>query len=102
MPGIVRVCLGRKLPRDGEVREMHAGGRQFCVARVDGDIAVLDNVCPHKDAPLSEGYVEKGRVVCPWHEWAFDLTTGKQHKGETHVRVYEATLEEGELFVTLS
>ena len=102
MPGLVRLCLGRKLPDEGEVREVKSGGRQFCVARVDGQICVLDNLCPHKGVSLGEGWVEKGRVICPAHEWAFDLETGEQHKGKSWVRVYEAEVEGGELFVTLS
>lgn len=102
MAGLVRICLGRKLPDEGEVKEMKAGRRKFCVARVDGEIRVLDNLCPHKDAPLGEGFVEKGRLVCPWHEWAFDLETGEQHKGKARVRVFPASVEDGQLLVTLS
>lgn len=37
----------------------------------------LDNVCPHRGAPLSNGWVKpvEGHgncVVCPYHGWAFD------------------------------
>ncbi|WP_263358001.1 Rieske (2Fe-2S) protein [Acidicapsa ligni] len=102
MSGLVRICLGKKLPHEGEVREMHAGGRQFCVAMVDGEISVLDNLCPHKGGPLGQGFVEHGRVLCPWHDWSFDLKTGEQHKGKAQVRVYDVDVEDGELFVRLS
>jgi len=33
--------------------------------------AVLDR-CPHRNAPLSQGRVEGGRLVCPYHGWEFD------------------------------
>lgn len=33
-------------------------------------------VCPHEDGPLSEGWIEAGAVVCPWHGFDFDLLTG--------------------------
>ena len=56
-----------KLPGEGEVCEMVAIGRPFCVARVNGEIAVLDGICPHNEGPLGQGIVENGRVVCPWH-----------------------------------
>jgi nitrite reductase (NADH) small subunit len=102
LSGLVRICLGGKLPDEGKVREIKAGGREFCVARVNGEISVVDNLCPHKDAPLGEGWIEKGRVVCPAHEWAFDLKTGEQHKGKSSVRAYTAVVEDGELFVVLS
>ena len=33
--------------------------------------------CPHEDGPLSEGWIEAGAVVCPWHGFDFDLATGR-------------------------
>jgi nitrite reductase/ring-hydroxylating ferredoxin subunit len=33
--------------------------------------------CPHEDGPLSEGWIEAGTVVCPWHGFDFDLVTGR-------------------------
>jgi phenylpropionate dioxygenase-like ring-hydroxylating dioxygenase large terminal subunit len=35
--------------------------------------AVLDR-CPHRNAPLSQGWVRAGRLVCPYHGWEFDRT----------------------------
>ena len=52
MPGLVRICSQAQLPDEGEVREVVASGRPFCVARVDGEIAVLDGLCPHHQGPL--------------------------------------------------
>jgi nitrite reductase/ring-hydroxylating ferredoxin subunit len=34
-------------------------------------------ICPHEDGPLGEGWIEAGAVVCPWHGFDFDLTTGR-------------------------
>lgn len=33
--------------------------------------AVLDR-CPHRFAPLSAGWVQNGRITCPYHGWHFD------------------------------
>lgn len=33
--------------------------------------ALLDR-CPHRNAPLSRGWLSNGRVVCPYHGWQFD------------------------------
>merc|ERR1719215_317146 len=36
--------------------------------------SVLEDVCPHRLAPLSQGRVsESGCIECPYHGWAFDL-----------------------------
>jgi nitrite reductase (NADH) small subunit len=98
MVDLVRICSVKELPAEGEVCEM-AGGR-LCVARVGGEIAVLDNVCPHHEGPLGQGMVENGRVVCPYHGWAFDVKTGAAlHFPAAKVKIYEAVIQNGELLV---
>ncbi|KAF0894134.1 hypothetical protein E2562_034871 [Oryza meyeriana var. granulata] len=38
-----------------------------------GEWRVVDDVCPHRLAPLSEGRVDdKGRLQCAYHGWCFD------------------------------
>jgi NADPH-dependent 2,4-dienoyl-CoA reductase/sulfur reductase-like enzyme/nitrite reductase/ring-hydroxylating ferredoxin subunit len=32
--------------------------------------------CPHAGAPLEEGAVCNGRLICPWHKGTFDIATG--------------------------
>jgi nitrite reductase (NADH) small subunit len=69
---------------------------------VNGAIRVLDGVCPHEGGPLGEGTIEEGRVVCPWHAFAFDLQTGvAQDDPALRVEVFEAQVENGELRVKL-
>jgi nitrite reductase/ring-hydroxylating ferredoxin subunit len=41
--------------------------------------AALDS-CPHLDLPIAAfGPVDlrRGRLVCPWHFWEFDIRTGR-------------------------
>jgi nitrite reductase (NADH) small subunit len=102
MSQFVRVCSASELPAEGEVAEFTVQGRDLCVARVDGTIAVVNGVCPHQGGPLGLGIVEQGRVVCPWHAYAFDLHTGATEQDpELKVEVLEARVEEGELRVKL-
>ena len=42
----------------------------------DGRFYAVSPVCPHEDGPLSDGWIEGPAVVCPWHGFDFDLTTG--------------------------
>jgi len=98
MSSLVRICSQSELPAAGEVREFTAGGHPYCVANVGGTIAVLDGVCPHEEGPLGEGSIESGRVVCPWHGYAFDVRTGEsQDDPQMKARVLEAVVQDGEL-----
>lgn len=60
------------------LKECNALDRSICVARMDGQLAALNNECPHYGAPLSDGAIEDGRVVCAWHGWSFDPKTGAE------------------------
>jgi len=37
-----------------------------------GKAVALEDRCPHRNAPLSEGRVIKGQIQCPYHGWQFD------------------------------
>jgi nitrite reductase (NADH) small subunit len=47
-----------------------------------GELSALDNICPHRQGPLGQGWVEGGAVICPWHSWAFNAKTGKSEYPE--------------------
>ena len=36
----------------------------------------IDNACPHASAPLCDGTVMDGKVICHLHLWEFDVKTG--------------------------
>ncbi len=50
-----------------------------CVAifrTADDQVFAIDDTCPHKGGPLSEGIVHGTQVTCPLHNWVFNLNTG--------------------------
>jgi nitrite reductase (NADH) small subunit len=74
----VRIGGVSEMPAEGMVKACEAPGTTICVARVHGQLAALNDVCPHQGAPLSEGTIEDGRIVCSWHGWSFDPKTGAE------------------------
>lgn len=66
-------------------------GEEIAVFRSrDGRISALENRCPHRQGPLSEGIVGNGKIVCPLHGHKFDLTTGKGSDPGECVKVFKA------------
>ena len=50
-----------------------------CIAvfrAADDAIFAMDDRCPHKGGPLSDGIVHGHKVTCPLHSWVFSLATG--------------------------
>lgn len=92
-----------ELPPPGETREAVCGEKLVCIANSNGEICAMNNVCPHRGGPLGQGIVEDGRVICPWHAWAFDVKTGMaEHTSHARVDVYEVKVEGEDVLVSCS
>jgi len=90
MSEFVRVMSVSELPPPGEACEAACGDRLICIANSGGEISAMDNVCPHRGGPLGQGIVEDGKLICPWHAWAFDVKTGVAvHSPQARVDVYQ-------------
>ncbi len=90
------------MPAPGSVTEVVAAGHTLCIANVDGTLHAMDGICPHRGGPLGQGTLEGNAVLCPWHAWAFDLTTGRaEHSPQASVAVYPIELEGDDVIAAL-
>lgn len=87
--------------KDGQPHAVSAAGISLLVVEHEGQIRVLGNRCSHRGAPLSDGEVDEGCIVCPWHGSAFDLVTGAIRQGPATQPqpVYETRVVAGQLEV---
>ena len=46
-------------------------GRPYVLARWPDGVRAFEDRCPHRGAPLSRGHLVDGRLVCPYHGYAF-------------------------------
>ncbi|MEG1833444.1 MAG: nitrite reductase small subunit NirD [Burkholderiaceae bacterium] len=59
-------------------RKLHVGELTIALIRADTDtIYAIEDRCPHKGGPLSEGIVSHDRVACPLHNQCVNLATGE-------------------------
>lgn len=74
-----------------------------CVAvfrTADDRVFALDDRCPHKGGPLSEGIVHGTQVTCPLHNWVFDLATGQaQGTDRGQVATYPVRVQGGRIWL---
>jgi len=88
------------IPREGaRVVKTKAG----CIAvfrTAKDEVFAMDDRCPHKGGPLSQGIVHGTSVTCPLHNWVFDLATGlAQGADEGAVAVTAAKVEGGKVLL---
>jgi len=78
-----------------------------------GDIAVfrttddsyyaLDDKCPHRGGPLSQGLVHGHKVTCPLHNFVIELKSGEAvAPDEGCVRRHEVKVEQGRLYLAIN
>jgi nitrite reductase/ring-hydroxylating ferredoxin subunit len=72
----VRAAKLAEIPA-GTIREFHVEGRAIALANVGGKFYAIDNTCLHRAGPLGQGVLNGKVVICPWHGWQYDVTTGK-------------------------
>ena len=97
------ICLGpvEAIPM-GEGRAYKVGAHSIAVFRLrGGKLKALENECPHRGGPLSEGIVGAGTVLCPFHAWKFDLANGECHTEPCTIQTYTVREENGDLFLKL-
>ena len=65
------------IPRRG-ARCVRIGQLTVAIFRtIDDHLFALEDRCPHKHGPLSQGIVHDGCVTCPLHNWVISLETGQ-------------------------
>lgn len=84
----------------GDVAEVQNGEQTYAVCNVEGELRCLDGVCPHAGGPLGQGNIDGNQLVCPWHAWGFDTTTGVNDYDEDLVlKTYPVIVQGGVVLI---
>ncbi|WP_343708577.1 Rieske 2Fe-2S domain-containing protein [Mycobacterium sp.] len=84
--------------QDGKPQRVEVEGVGLVVCRTgDGKVSAFGEYCPHLAAPMADGWVERGRIVCPWHGSRFDVDSGEVLRGPAAASLphYEARIRDG-------
>ncbi|MFN3545152.1 MAG: nitrite reductase small subunit NirD [Thiobacillus sp.] len=91
------------IPRLG-ARVVRHGNLDIAVFRTaDDEVFALEDRCPHKGGPLSQGIVHGRKVTCPLHAWNIELDSGcAVAPDEGCAREVPAKVEGGRVWLDLS
>jgi ferredoxin-nitrite reductase len=97
----VKLCRAEDLRRH-EALVFHVEGRELAVFASEDKIFALDARCPHAGAPLHDGVLLGGRVICPGHGYGFELATGLcDASRKLRARTYPVSVEDGMVCVEI-
>lgn len=66
----------------------------------DGSVFALEDRCPHRHGPLSQGIVHGRSVTCPLHNWVISLETGQaQGPDEGCSRAIAVRIDDGRILL---
>ncbi|MEG2389415.1 MAG: FAD-dependent oxidoreductase [Pseudomonas sp.] len=70
-----RVARFADVPEDRGL-EVKIGDCKIVLLRAAGELRAFQGECPHAGAPLADGALCHGRLICPWHKAAFRAEDG--------------------------
>lgn len=106
---------------DGERKIVAFGNTEVGVYRMNGKLYAYENLCAHQGGPACEGLLmpkveqvlgpdktfeqnrfnyDEWHIVCPWHAWEYDLTTGEYVVNRKfRLKKYQVLEKGGKIFV---
>ena len=110
------VARAGEIPAGGR-KLVTVDGKRIVIFNLGGELFALSDTCPHKGGSLAggilTGLVESGApgdykhsrpgeiVRCPWHQWEFDIRTGRSWCDPRRLRLmqYDVAVEPGATLV---
>lgn len=87
-----------------EGRAITVGDREIAIFRLENRCLTVENKCPHRGGPLSDGIISGAAVVCPLHGRRFDLESGMAVRASEPacIATFPTRVENGIIFVNLA
>ncbi len=90
------------IPRQGARVVASAIGDIAVFRALDDTIFAIEDRCPHKGGPLSQGIVHGHAVTCPLHNWVIDLQSGEAAAPDIGcVKRFAVRVEDGRILLSI-
>ncbi|WP_420580503.1 Rieske (2Fe-2S) protein [Reichenbachiella sp.] len=84
-----------------QIKRIRISKLEICLANTRTGFVAFEKECPHLGDDLSKGKINPmGEVVCPWHSYRFNLTSGEECENRCGgLGIYQVAWEGEQLFV---
>ena len=73
---LVKVGTTQELEALETEKLVEAAGQRIVIFNLLGKYWAIEDACPHRGEPLSEGMLAEDEVICPWHGSRFNVRNG--------------------------
>lgn len=95
------ICNQSEIPV-GKSKLVEVSGKIIALFHTPLGYFALDDRCPHRGGPLSEGEIREGDVTCPWHQARFELSSGQcRSSKDLKVATYLVQIHDGYVGILL-
>jgi nitrite reductase/ring-hydroxylating ferredoxin subunit len=76
-------------------------GKRICITLHNDVFYAVQDACSHNGESLSKGHVNYlGEIICPWHNYQFDLKTGRECQSRSHdLQTFPVKSDESGFFI---
>lgn len=95
-------CANIEDLRSGECKVVAVNDKNLALYNVNGKFHVTQNSCLHQGGPLGDGILDGETVTCPWHDWQFNVISGKNSVNENvQLQTFEVKIDGEEIRVKI-
>ncbi len=93
MPNFVEVLKTDAL-EDSQGTTVFVNERDIALYKYEGNFYALDNTCVHRQGKLGDGWMDGANVICPLHQWDYDVRTGvSRYNASEKVATYSVKVD---------
>lgn len=87
----------------GSIISLQIEGRNIALTQTKNKFYAFLDSCPHNRVPLSDGKCNiYDEIVCPWHNYRFDLQTGNETSGHgLFLKTFHLEIVDDAVYLTL-
>ncbi|MGA3060415.1 MAG: Rieske (2Fe-2S) protein [Candidatus Bathyarchaeia archaeon] len=88
--------------QEGTMKLVSIDGSPVLLIKQGGQVFAIDNRCPHMGCCFSGGTLDGNVIICPCHDWRFNLKTGEyEDQPSIKLKMYDWKIESGKIWVKL-
>lgn len=89
--------------KKGEIISLSVEGKPVAITQTKTGFYAFKDQCPHNRVALSDGKCNMfDEIVCPWHNYRFDLKTGNETSSHGHfLEIYHLEISDEGVYLIL-